>query len=58
MCLAMLLQVFVFDVGRRNWTFYDWSQITTVAAFGDYDPDLMCHAHSKGSRIVLKGMVR
>ncbi|XP_038601667.1 di-N-acetylchitobiase isoform X2 [Tachyglossus aculeatus] len=49
--------VFVFDVGKKTWKFYDWSQITTVAAFGKYDPELMCHAHSQGSRIVLKGDV-
>ncbi|KAJ7410137.1 hypothetical protein WISP_111067 [Willisornis vidua] len=49
--------VFVFDVGKETWKFYDWSKITTVAAFGKYDPELMCYAHSKGSRIVLKGDV-
>uniref|UniRef100_A0A8D0LB12 Di-N-acetylchitobiase n=1 Tax=Sphenodon punctatus TaxID=8508 RepID=A0A8D0LB12_SPHPU len=49
--------VFVFDVGRKTWKFYDWSQITTVAAFGEYDPELMCYAHSKGVRVVLKGDV-
>ncbi|XP_066480677.1 di-N-acetylchitobiase-like [Tiliqua scincoides] len=48
-------EVFVFDLGGKNWMFYDWSQITTVAAFGKYDPELMCHAHSKGSRVVMKG---
>ncbi|KFW78925.1 Di-N-acetylchitobiase, partial [Manacus vitellinus] len=50
-------QVFVFDVGKEAWKFYDWSKITTVAAFGKYDPELVCYAHSKGSRIVLKGDV-
>lgn len=48
-------QVFVFDVGKEAWKSYDWSQITTVAAFGKYSPELMCYAHSQGSRIVLKG---
>ncbi|XP_062834159.1 di-N-acetylchitobiase isoform X2 [Anolis carolinensis] len=48
-------EVFVFDVGGKTWKFYDWSQITTVATFGKYDPDLMCYAHSKGARVVLKG---
>ncbi|KAH0618464.1 hypothetical protein JD844_017692 [Phrynosoma platyrhinos] len=47
--------VFVFDVGGKTWKFYDWSQITTVAIFGQYDSELMCYAHSKGSRVVLKG---
>ncbi|XP_066481208.1 di-N-acetylchitobiase-like [Tiliqua scincoides] len=50
-------EVFVFDVGGKTWKFYDWSQITTVATFGKYDPELMCYAHSKGSRVVLKGYV-
>ncbi|XP_053105372.1 di-N-acetylchitobiase isoform X2 [Hemicordylus capensis] len=50
-------EVFVFDVGGKTWKFYDWSQITTVATFGKYDPELMCYAHSKGARVVLKGDV-
>ncbi|XP_030640682.1 di-N-acetylchitobiase [Chanos chanos] len=50
-------EVFVFDVGKKDWKFYDWSKVTTVAAFGEYDPDLMCYAHSKGARLVLKGDV-
>ncbi|XP_040420942.1 di-N-acetylchitobiase isoform X1 [Cygnus olor] len=50
-------EVFVFDVGKNAWKSYDWSKITTVAAFGKYDPELMCYAHSKGARVVLKGDV-
>ncbi|XP_069497823.1 di-N-acetylchitobiase isoform X2 [Ambystoma mexicanum] len=50
-------EVYVFDVGGKNWKFYDWNQVTTVAAFGKYDPDLLCFAHSKGARVVLKGDV-
>ncbi|XP_051021687.1 di-N-acetylchitobiase-like [Acomys russatus] len=46
-----------FDVGQKTWKSYDWSQITTVAVFGKYDPELMCYAHSKGARVVLKGDV-
>ncbi|XP_001367069.2 di-N-acetylchitobiase [Monodelphis domestica] len=48
-------EVFVFDIGGKSWKSYDWSQITTVAAFGKYDPELVCFAHSKGARVVLKG---
>uniref|UniRef100_A0A803XZW6 Chitobiase n=1 Tax=Meleagris gallopavo TaxID=9103 RepID=A0A803XZW6_MELGA len=48
-------EVFVFDVGKEAWKSYDWSKITTVAAFGKYDPELLCFAHSKGARVVLKG---
>lgn len=48
----------MFDVGKEAWKSYNWSKITTVAAFGKYDPELMCYAHSKGSRIVLKGWLQ
>ncbi|CDQ61384.1 unnamed protein product [Oncorhynchus mykiss] len=47
-------EVFVFDVGKKAWKSYDWGKVTTVAAFGKYDAELMCHAHSKGARLVLK----
>lgn len=47
----------MFQVGGKDWKFYDWSHITTVAVFGKYDPELMCYAHSRGSRVVLKGDV-
>ncbi|XP_035882241.1 di-N-acetylchitobiase isoform X2 [Phyllostomus discolor] len=50
-------EVFVFDVGGKTWKSYDWSQITTVALFGKYDSELMCYAHAKGARVVLKGDV-
>ncbi|KAM4548976.1 di-N-acetylchitobiase [Odontesthes bonariensis] len=50
-------EVFVFDVGGKTWKSYNWSMVTTVAAFGKYDAELMCYAHSKGARVVLKGDV-
>ncbi|XP_073731874.1 di-N-acetylchitobiase [Misgurnus anguillicaudatus] len=50
-------EVFVFDVGGKAWKFYDWTKVTTVAAFGEFDAELMCYAHSKGARVVLKGDV-
>ncbi|MBW03244.1 Di-N-acetylchitobiase, partial [Eschrichtius robustus] len=50
-------EVFVFDVGHKTWKYYDWSQITTVILFSNYDSELMCYAHSKGARVVLKGDV-
>ncbi|XP_067244621.1 di-N-acetylchitobiase isoform X2 [Chanodichthys erythropterus] len=55
--LTLSVQVFVFDVGKKAWKFYDWTKVTTVAAFGQYDAELMCYAHSKGARLVLKGDV-
>ncbi|XP_061093795.1 di-N-acetylchitobiase [Conger conger] len=51
-------EVYVFDVGHKAWKSYDWTKVTTVAAFGKYDPELMCYAHSKGARLVLKGDVQ
>ncbi|KAE8609396.1 hypothetical protein XENTR_v10011801 [Xenopus tropicalis] len=50
-------EVFVFHVREKNWLLYDWTQITTVATFAEYEPDLMCFAHSKGVRYVLSGDV-
>lgn len=50
-------EVYAFDVGGKNWQYYNWTQVTTVATFGKYDPELMCFAHSKGARVVLKGDV-
>lgn len=29
--------------------------VTTLATFGKYDVELVCYAHSKGARVVLKG---
>ncbi|XP_071955561.1 di-N-acetylchitobiase-like [Antedon mediterranea] len=48
-------EVLVFQHRGTLWKSYDWSIVTTVAMFGKYDPDLMCYAHSKGARVVLKG---
>lgn len=45
----------MFDVGGKTWKSYNWSIVTTVATFGKYDAELMCHAHSVGARVVLKG---
>ncbi|KAM4722591.1 di-N-acetylchitobiase-like [Rhinophrynus dorsalis] len=50
-------EVFVFHVEGKNWKSYDWSQITTIASFAQYEPELLCYAHSKGVRLVLTGDV-
>ena len=55
LCVSLCVQVFVFDVGGKTWKSYNWSMVTTVATFGKYDAELMCYAHSKGARVVLKG---
>lgn len=49
--------MFVFDVGGEAWRYYDWTKVTTIAAFGQYEAELMCFAHSKGVRLVLKGNI-
>ncbi|XP_072015469.1 di-N-acetylchitobiase-like [Amphiura filiformis] len=48
-------EVFAFSVGGPDWKKYDWSRVTTIAMFGQYNADLMCYAHSQGVRVVLKG---
>lgn len=53
--MSVVFQVFVFDVGGKTWKSYNWSMVTTVAMFGKYDAELMCYAHSKEARVVLKG---
>ncbi|XP_060685993.1 di-N-acetylchitobiase [Hemiscyllium ocellatum] len=50
-------ELLVFDVGGTDWHHYDFSKITTIAAFGIYDPQLVCHAHAHNVRVVLKGDV-
>ncbi|XP_067846969.1 di-N-acetylchitobiase-like [Heptranchias perlo] len=47
-------EVFVFDVGGKDWKYYDWSKVTTIAAFGPYDPELLCYAHANQVRVVLR----
>ncbi|XP_067846983.1 di-N-acetylchitobiase-like [Heptranchias perlo] len=49
-------EVFVFDVGGKDWKYYDWSKVTTIAAFGPYDPELLCYAHANQVRVVLRGV--
>ncbi|XP_067846999.1 di-N-acetylchitobiase-like [Heptranchias perlo] len=49
-------EVFVFDVGGKDWKYYDWFKVTTIAAFGPYDPELLCYAHANQVRVVLRGV--
>ncbi|XP_002738447.1 di-N-acetylchitobiase-like [Saccoglossus kowalevskii] len=48
-------EVFVFSVGGKNWKKYDWSKVTSIVMFNDYDAELMCYAHSKQVKVLLKG---
>ncbi|XP_067845734.1 di-N-acetylchitobiase-like [Heptranchias perlo] len=50
-------EVFVFDVGGTDWKYYDWSKVTTIAKVGSNNPELLCHAHAKKVRVVLKGYI-
>ncbi|XP_071490541.1 di-N-acetylchitobiase-like [Diadema antillarum] len=48
-------EIMIFSVSSSNWQHYDWDHITTVVMFNYYDPKLMCHAHSRGVRVVTLG---
>lgn len=39
--------------GGSHWMDYDWTQVTTVTAFGTLDPALLCYAHARGVRVTL-----
>ncbi|KAE8888760.1 hypothetical protein PF005_g1898 [Phytophthora fragariae] len=46
-------EVFAFSVATDDrWKHYDWDQLTTVA--WNEDKELLCHAHSKGVKVVIK----
>ena len=48
-------EVFQFQVAPRNWPFYDWAALTTVALFGGTGADALagvCHGHAHGVRMV------
>ena len=36
-----------------NWRDLDWSVLTTVAFTGPMEPELICHAHARGVRVLL-----
>lgn len=40
---------------QSNWIHYNWTDITTLALFTDFNTELMCFAHSKGVRVVIHG---
>eukprot|EP00057_Strongylocentrotus_purpuratus_P029367 XP_011683841.1 PREDICTED: di-N-acetylchitobiase-like [Strongylocentrotus purpuratus] len=48
-------EIHVFSANGANWRDYFWDNITTVAVQDGFDPQMMCHAHSKGVRIVVWG---
>lgn len=46
-------EVFAFSVTKNDtWKHYDWDQVTTIA--WNEDKKLLCHAHSKGVKVVVK----
>ncbi|XP_038649360.1 di-N-acetylchitobiase-like [Scyliorhinus canicula] len=52
------VEVLVFDRGGTDWKHYDWSKLTVIVAMEIIDDELLCHAHEKGVRIVLKGVIQ
>ena len=40
-------EVLVWNPSNAVWKHYNWSVVTTVAVFRDWDNELMCFAHSK-----------
>ncbi|XP_072368952.1 di-N-acetylchitobiase-like [Scyliorhinus torazame] len=52
------VEVLVFDNGGMDWKHYDWSKITVIVAMQIIDDELLCHAHEKGVRIVLKEVIQ
>jgi Di-N-acetylchitobiase len=46
-------EVFAFSVSTDDrWKQYDWDRVTTIA--WNVDKELLCHAHSKGVKVVVK----
>ena len=50
----VITQVFMFSVNNKNWRNYNWDKLTTLA-YGYTDPELMCYAHNKKTRVVATG---
>ena len=46
-------EVLGFVTSETNWPGYNWTLLTTVALFADMNYSMLCHAHSKGVRVVL-----
>ena len=40
-------EVLVWSTSAAVWRHYNWSVVTTIAVFRDWDNELMCFAHSK-----------
>lgn len=40
-------EVYGFSTNTQNWRHWDWDKLTTVSLFGNWDAELLCHAHSK-----------
>ncbi|XP_041465888.1 di-N-acetylchitobiase-like [Lytechinus variegatus] len=48
-------EVVAFSGSGAYWKHYFWDNITAVIVREGFDPRIMCHAHSKGVRIVMMG---
>lgn len=47
-------EYFLFTDTPKVWKHFDWSRVTTVAVFGDWDDELLCYAHSKVFNCIYK----
>ncbi|XP_069798491.1 di-N-acetylchitobiase-like [Narcine bancroftii] len=50
-------QLVVYDTGGDDWKHYVWSKVTTIMSAGKSNPELLCHSHSKGVRVLLRGVL-
>ena len=52
-------EVFAFSshVPPSTWLKFDWDKLTTLCLVGNYDTDLILHAHSHGVKVVLIGNI-
>ena len=46
-------EVVGFVTAKDNWKMYNYTHLTTLAIFGELDPQLVCFAHQKNVRVVL-----
>jgi len=46
-------ELYVFQLLKDGWQHYDWDYVTTMAAFGTFDPKMICTAHAHKARVVL-----
>ena len=53
--LLVYQEILGFVTRENNWMQYNWTHITTLAMFTDFNSSLMCYAHSRNVRVVIHG---